>query len=81
MKGKKKTFTMDKERLKEISVSAIDKAVALRQWVSGITAEDKAVLLAIRQTFIAEPSLLDKVLPNVGPYHDVPEEKPPESHP
>jgi hypothetical protein len=81
MARKKKAPTMDRDRLKDVLVTGIDRILQIRSWISGVTPEERSVLLAARQTVINDSTVLDKILPNVGPYHDVADEPPPESHP
>lgn len=58
---------MDGERVKTVLVEGIDRIVS-RSFILGLTSEQRAVLLAVRQTVISDPTTLGKIAANVGPY-------------
>lgn len=59
---------MDRPRLKQVLVGGIDKILNVRPWLSGITPEQRAVLMAARQAAINSDAVLDAILVYVGPY-------------
>lgn len=57
---------MSRDRLRKLCLNSVDKLLD-HQWMAGIDAEKKAVLLALRQLAVSDESFLDKLLALMGP--------------
>lgn len=61
---------MDAERCKTVLVGGVDRLLKARPWLTGLTEEERAVLLSARSVIIADADLAGRIAAGVGPYRE-----------